>query len=124
MGLSISFDNKKWCSIFTLTGETTFGDIKSELEYFSNGSLAFHRMSMIWDFRRADLSKTQRQQIDKIATYFDQKLDALDKIKVACVVRTDLQYGICRILQFYVDNNIVEIKTFKNYGEAIRWISI
>jgi hypothetical protein len=123
MVLKISIDKQKCCSIFTLIGDISFFDLRSELEFYYNRSSALHRMPMIWDFRQADLSKTHRQQIDKIAAFFDQELYLLDTIRVACIVDNDLQYGLCRILQFYMDKNVVEIKTFKDYCAAIEWIS-
>jgi hypothetical protein len=123
MGLTISIDKKNFYSLFKMVGKVSFVDLRSELEYMSKHSSIFHRMPMLWDFRRSDLSKTRRQQIDQIADYFDQKPYMSDKARVACVADTDLQYGLCRILQFYMDKKIVEVKIFKDYESAIKWIS-
>ena len=123
MPLKKSIDKKKFYSEFTFFGEISFVDFKSELENLSRSLSNFNRMPMIWDFRRADLSQTRRQQIDHIAEYFYQKPYMSDKVRVACVADTDLQYGLCRILQFYMDEKIVETKTFKDYRTAVKWIS-
>lgn len=123
MNLSVSIDLKKFYSIFILTGDISFGDLRKELDCFSNNSSNFHRLPMVWDLRQADLSKTSRKHLDKIAEYFDQQYDIMDTVKVACVVDTDLQYGLCRMLQVHMNNNMVEIKTFKDYRDAIQWIN-
>jgi hypothetical protein len=121
MGLTISIDKKNFYSLFTMVGKVSFVDLRKELEYMAKHSSFFHRMPMIWDFRHADLAKTSRQQIDKIAAFFDQKTDMLGTIKLACIVATDLQCGLCRMLQFYMDKNIAEIKIFKDYSAAMAW---
>ena len=123
MSLIKSIDTKNFYSVFTFTADTSLIELKSELDNLSHLIPNFHRMPMIWDFRRADLSTTRRGQIDQLALYFDQKQYTSVKVKVACVVDGDLQYGLCRILQFYMDEKIVEMRTFKNYGGAIEWIS-
>ena len=122
MGLTMLIDKKRFYSLFTLSREVSYGDFKSGFDHLYLQINSLRRMPIIWDFRRADLSKLRRPQLENIVALVEKKMEGSDGIRIASVVNTDLQYGLSRLLQFYMDENIVTLKTFRNFKCAVNWV--
>jgi hypothetical protein len=74
MPLKTVIDKKTGVMIRTVTGEITFEEIKSSYEASLTHPDFQNDMHVIWDVRDADPSNFQREDIIRIARYFEAQL--------------------------------------------------
>jgi hypothetical protein len=90
-------DKKASVMIHTVTGEMTFDEIKSSYEAILSHPDYQEDMNSIWDMRNADASKFDRQDVIRLARYFETQLKNRAEFKVAVIVSRDLEYDLSRM---------------------------
>ena len=108
--------------IRTVTGELTFEDIKSSYEASLIRPDFQMNMNVIWGLRDADASKIYKEDVIKIARYFETYIKNGDEYKAALVVSSDLEYGLSRMYQVAVADLPAEIGIFRSLEEAKKWV--
>ena len=109
--------------IHTVTGEMTLGEIKSSYEAILSHPEFQEGMNSIWDMRNADASKFDRQDVIRVARYFETQFKNRAKFKVAVIVFRDLEYDLSKIYQVAAADLPAKIGIFNNLEEAKKWIA-
>ena len=122
MPVNTVIDKKAGVMIRTVTGELTFEDIKSSYEASLIRPDFQMNMHVIWDLRDADASKIYKEDVIKIARYFETYIKNGDEYKAALVVSSDLEYGLSRMYQVAVADLPAEIGIFRGLEEAKKWV--
>ena len=122
MPVNTVIDKKAGVMIRTVTGELTFEDIKSSYEASLIRPDFQMNMNVIWGLRDADASKIYKEDVIKIARYFETYIKNGDEYKAALVVSSDLEYGLSRMYQVAVADLPAEIGIFRSLEEAKKWV--
>jgi len=122
MPLKTVIDKKIRLTIRTVTGELTFEEIKSSYEALLSHPDFQKDMHVIWDVRDADPSKFEREDIIRIARYFEPKLKYLGDYKAAVVVSRELESDLTKIYQVAAADFSTKIGIFRSLEEAKRWV--
>jgi hypothetical protein len=115
-------DKKASVMIHTVTGEMTFDEIKSSYEAILSHPDYQEDMNSIWDMRNADASKFDRQDVIRLARYFETQLKNRAEFKVAVIVSRDLEYDLSRMYQVAAVDLPAKIGIFNNLEEAKKWV--
>jgi len=115
-------DKKAAVMIHTVTGEMTFDEIKSSYEAILSHPEFQEDMNSIWDMRNADASKFDRQDVIRLARYFETQLKNRAEFKVAVIVSRDLEYDLSRMYQVAAVDLPAKIGIFNNLEEAKKWV--
>jgi hypothetical protein len=116
-------DKKASVMIHTITGEMTFGEIRSSYESVCSHPDFKENMNSIWDIRDADASKFDSQEVIKIARYFETQTKNRTRYKVAVIVSRDLEYGLSKKYQVAAADLPAKIGIFINLEEAKKWVT-
>jgi hypothetical protein len=122
MPLNTVFDKKIRLIIRTVTGELTFEEIKSSYEALLSHPDFQKDMHVIWDVRDADPSRFEREDIIRIARYFESKLKYRGDYKAAVVVSRDLESDLTKVYQVAAADFSTKIGIFRSLEAAKRWI--
>ena len=79
-------------------------------------------MNVIWDLRDADTSKIYKEDVIRIARFFETYIKNGANYKAALVVSRDLEYGLSRMYQVAVADLPAEIGIFRSLEEAKKWV--
>ena len=80
-------------------------------------------MNSIWDMRNADASKFDRQDVIRVARYFETQFKNRAKFKVAVIVFRDLEYDLSKIYQVAAADLLAKIGIFNNLEKAKKWLA-
>ena len=123
MKVNTVVDQEALTMIHTVTGEMTLGEIKSSYEAIISHPEFQEGMNSIWDMRNADASKFDRQDVIRVARYFETQFKNRAKFKVAVIVFRDLEYDLSKIYQVAAADLPAKIGIFNNLEEAKKWIA-
>ena len=123
MPLNTVIDKKIGLLIRTVTGELTFEEIKSSYETLLSNPDFQKDMHVIWDLRDADSSKFEREDIIRIARYFEAHLKDRADYKAAVVVSRDLEYDLTKVYQVAAADLPAKIGIFRSLEEAKKWVT-
>jgi hypothetical protein len=73
--------------------------------------------------RNADASKFDRQDVIRLARYFETQLKNRAEFKVAVIVSRDLEYDLSRMYQVAAADLPAKIGIFINLEDAKKWVS-
>ena len=105
--------------IHTVSGEMTYEGIKSSYEAALLTHPDFQNdMHVIWDVRNADPSNFQREDIIRIARYFESQLKDRGDYKAAVVVSRDLESDLTKVYQVAAADLSPKIGIFRSLEEA------
>ena len=123
MKVNTVVDQEALTIIHTVTGEMTLGEIKSSYEAILSHPEFQEGMNSIWDMRNADASKFDRQDVIRVARYFETQFKNRAKFKVAVIVFRDLEYDLSKIYQVAAADLPAKIGIFNNLDEAKKWLA-
>ena len=123
MKVNTVVDQEALTMIHTVTGEMTLGEIKSSYEAILSHPEFQEGMNSIWDMRNADASKFDRQDVIRVARYFETQFKNRAKFKVAVIVFRDLEYDLSKIYQVAAADLPAKIGIFNNLEEAKKWLA-
>jgi hypothetical protein len=106
-----------------VTGKITFEEIKSSYKTILSHPDFQENISVIWDLRDADASEFDRQDVVRLARYFETQLKNRSKFKVAVIVSRDLEYGLSRMYQVAAADLPAKIGIFINLEDAKKWVT-
>lgn len=109
--------------IHKVTGKITFERIKSSYKAVRSHPDFQENMHVIWDLRDADASEFDRQDVIRLARYFETQLKNRAKFKVAVIVSRDLEYGLSRMYQVAAADLPAKIGIFINLEDAKKWVT-
>ena len=123
MKVNTVVDQEALTMIHTVTGEMTLDEIKSSYEVILSHPEFQEGMNSIWDMRNADASKFDRQDVIRVARYFETQFKNRAKFKVAVIVFRDLEYDLSKIYQVAAADLPAKIGIFNNLEEAKKWLA-
>ena len=123
MKVNTVVDQEALTMIHTVTGEMTLDEIKSSYEVILSHPEFQEGMNSIWDMRNADASKFDRQDVIRVARYFETQFKNRAKFKVAVIVFRDLEYDLSKIYQVAAADLPAKIGIFNNLDEAKKWLA-
>ena len=123
MKVNTVVDQEALTMIHTVTGEMTLGEIKSSYEAILSHPEFQEGMNSIWDMRNADASKFDRQDVIRVARYFETQFKNRAKFKVAVIVFRNLEYDLSKIYQVAAADLPAKIGIFNNLEEAKKWLA-
>jgi len=121
MPVTIKADHDKQLTIHTVTGEPSFEEGMATFKKFYGGKPT---QNVLWDFRKASLSRISAKEIEAILDYIQQHAEKRIGGKTAILVSKNLEYGISRMVQTFTElkDIPIETKTFRSIEEAIQWL--
>ena len=123
MKVNTVVDKKALTMIHTVTGEMTLDEIKSSYEAILSHPEFQEGMNSIWDMRNADASKFDRQDVIRVARYFETQFKNRAKFKVAVIVIRDLEHDLSKIYQVAAADLPAKIGIFNDLEEAKKWLA-
>ncbi|NQT91866.1 MAG: hypothetical protein HQ559_03825 [Lentisphaerae bacterium] len=80
-------------------------------------------MGIVWDLRRAIASPVSAAEIQGVAHYVAERIEARGWGRLAIVVSQDTDVGVGQLFDGYADEEAlpIERKVFRDLGEAVRW---
>ena len=123
MKVNTVVDQEALTMIHTVTGEMTLDEIKSSYEAILSHPEFQEGMNSIWDMRNADASKFDRQDVIRVARYFETQFKNRAKFKVAVIVIRDLEHDLSKIYQVAAADLPAKIGIFNNLDEAKKWLA-
>ena len=122
MPLKTEIDKTTGVMTRTVTGEITLEEIKSSYEASLSHPDFQEDMHVIWDVRGADPSDYQKEDIIKLARYFEVRLKGRPYYKVAVVVSRDLESDLTKVYQVAAADLYTKIGIFRSLKAAKKWI--
>ena len=109
-----------------MTGEIILEDLLESLGTTTDHPDFQKGMPAIWDMRNATLRKLSKDDLFKIRGAISKKAGKRGiNFKVAYVVSSDLDYGICRMLENILwGSPNCSRGTFRSISDAIAWIEV
>jgi len=115
-------DSRTKTAIVTATGTVSGSDICGTLEALYADSRFKPGMRELWDLRlaQADVSVADIQNIVAVGQRGTERRGAG---KTAVVTLHDYEVGMANVLRAQVESLPVDVKVFRDYGEAELWLS-
>jgi hypothetical protein len=123
MTVTIIVDKKDAVMIHKVTGEITFEEIKSSYKAVLSHPDFQENIRVIWDLRDADASEIDRQDVIRLARYFETQLKNRAEFKVAVIVSRDVEFGLSRMYQVAAADLPAKIGIFINLEDAKKWVT-
>lgn len=117
------FKDKKYC-IIKLKGLLTKEIILHAFDASVSHINYEMGMGRLWDFTEADLSKLDSNTIQSMAQHSQKFAPGINDVKVAFVVKRDLEYGLTKMFEAFSYKAKVNIQIFRSLQEAGEWISL
>jgi len=121
--MAITIDKEKNIAYIKMSGKITpneFIDKYSEIIESNEYEMSMNR---IWDLRDTELHQIENVEIHRVAEETKKIGGKINKVKVALVVGTDVNYGMSRMFAAYAQNNAHrDIQVFRSMEEAEGWI--
>ena len=124
MSVNTKFDKINNIIINTVNGDFTVNEfIDTFTKMLSNPDFS-PGMNALWDFRNASLSSLSSNDLEKMIIFMERNIPqrGID-YKLAGVVSKDVDYGISRMFDAYAENLPLKKRVFRDYDEAIKWLS-
>ena len=114
-------DHEKQLTVKTVTGNPSFEESMTAFRQFYEGNLT---RKVLWDFRKASLSRISSNHIEIILDYIRQHAEKRAGGKTAILISKDLEYGMSRMIQSLIELKGIPIETeiFRSIEEAVHWL--
>ncbi len=120
MSLEYTHDSKNNILIMKITDLINLAELKeSAINIFSSSDIP-HDINTLYDLREMDFSN--------INTEFEERLilfrESINRgnAKIACVVKTDLAFGMGRMYEALSDHLPQQVRIFRSMDEAKNWL--
>ena len=111
-------------TIFTLTGDLTYEDLKDILyPYLKAGSTRFR----LYDFSECTVNKSILKEVDRIVEWVDKNFTSYPPdSKITLVVKKDADYEMLRALHLLtkIKSKTWEARVFYSRLEAFEWLDL
>jgi hypothetical protein len=127
MPVKSEIDVKNNVIIRKVIGELTIEDIKAELA--ATPQLAGFKpdMGAVWDLSEGTNANFDTNELEKLAQFVElwSHGRVLTKYRSAVFAPRDIDYGVARIYQAYIEIHLVrfEFSVFRELNQAIRWVN-
>ena len=123
MPVKSQIDQTKQLTVFTGTGEISFSDVRNAIDSFYAGT---HTLNVLWDLRKANVSKITSEQVDQIANLLYQYNGIREGVRTSLITPEDITYGLSRMLISLLEvkeNGLpINMRVFRTYEEAMNWL--
>lgn len=124
MEVTTRIDSEANLRIHTMSGRVTREELTAKLREIYTTPGFQPDMNSLWDCRAADFSAVQAADIQLIRDLVEEHWGTAGKSRSALIVATDLDFGISRIYEFYVeDTSTNQVRVFRDYEEAYDWVT-
>lgn len=122
MELSLKIDPEAKLRILKLTGQTTMQDLYDAIEEVYRHPGFDHSHNSVWDLRECSLADLTSEAVQQIASSVAAQRKARGAPpKGALVVSKDLDYGMARMYETYLDSGS-DFGVFRDIDEAMEWL--
>ena len=118
-----NIDNKNNLTVHTLKGVVEVNSVYEKLEkHYATGTTK----KVIWDARKADLSKVTTQKFQNVIKKLKEIAELRRGGKTAFVVANDLVFGLARMGQTFMEIEDIpfEFRIFRSMEDARKWLGI
>ena len=124
MGITTQIDGERNLRIHKVTGALTFDELIGTLKEVYSEPDFDPDMNSLWDVREADLSSFETPDIHNLRNFVGKHWGTGGRSKAAIVVLGDLDFGISRMYEFYLQaKSSSEVQVFRDYDEALSWVT-
>jgi hypothetical protein len=124
MAITTRIDKESNLRLHTVKGTLTLKELLEKLKEVYSEPDYRPEMDVIWDLREADLSPFSTSDIRKVGDYVSGHWGAESGSKAALVVSRDLDFGLSRMYEFFLESRTSsEVQVFRDYDEAMDWIT-
>jgi hypothetical protein len=124
MKFTTKTDTQSKLRIHTVQGALEKDSLLENLQKVYSGADFDENMNAIWDLREADLTPFSYAQIEEIGEYVGKQWGIEGQSKAAIVVSRDVDYGLTHILKMLLEaRSSIKIRTFRDYQEALVWVT-
>ncbi len=103
------------------------GEIEVEdlVTYLKNNAPDWKKNPTIWDYTEADMAKLSGKEWDSFVKKIRPLVESRSGAKVALVGSRDLQFGLLRVLNAWIEihKSSIKIKVFRDIEKAKEWIT-
>ena len=124
LGITTQIDRERNLRIHCVTGALTFDELVNTLKEIYSAPDFDPDMNSLWDLREADVSTFETPDIQNLKNFVGKHWGTKGKSKSAIVVSRDLDFGLSRMYEFYLQaKSSSEVQVFREYDEALKWIA-
>lgn len=121
--ISVEFEESSNLRITRVIGKLTFEELMGSLSKTYADKRFDPDADVLWDLSKADLSAFLTQDVRAIRDYVSKNWGKSGKSKAALVVAHDLDYGLSRMYEFFLESRTSnEVQVFRDLDEAFAWI--
>ena len=119
--MELQIDEEKNIAYIKLSGLLSKEIILSAFDLTVSDKRYRKGMGRLWDFRDADLSYLDSENITAMAQYSLRFPPGINDVKVAFVTSTDLEYGLSRMFEMSSEAK-PPIRVFRSMDHAEKWM--
>jgi hypothetical protein len=123
MPIEIRSDESKKLTIFTASGELTYGDVSDAIESFYENRPT---LNVLWDLSSAITTNITTEQVHQVSEMLERLRKRREGGKTALVSPADAAYGLARMLQTLLelagDPLPIELSVFRDRKAAMQWL--
>lgn len=116
-------DRDRELTVQTAWGELLAADVREKVMQFYQGQPTLY---VLWDFRRAELSRIRTSEIRGLAALTQGFAGRREGGRTALVFASDLGFGLGRMFDIAQDNGRSRLPhmTFRNFNDAMDWLGV
>ena len=124
LGITTQIGVERNLRIHCVTGALTFDELIGSLKNLYSDPDFDPGMNSLWDLREADVSSFETPDIQNLRNYVGKHWGTEGKSKSAIVVSRDLDFGLSRMYEFYLQSKTSsEVPVFREYDEGLKWVT-
>lgn len=124
MDISTKIDDERNLRLHSIEGCINLGQLKEILAEFYKSPNYDPEMNVLWDLRKADMSKVLSLEVSAFAEMVKQYRGEPNNKAALLVANRNLDFGLTRMFEIFMEGTLHDnIKVFKDYNEAEKWLS-
>lgn len=120
MHLSISYDKEADLLRITVSGQFDLGQYKGAMEQIVTSTEYAPTVTTIWDLTELEFSQVEKN-LEKQVVLARKPYSQRKGAKIAYVVKSQLGFGLMRMLENLIGDEEAYQKVFYDYVEAEKW---
>ena len=124
METTTRYDRDNMLVVHEASGVVTAQEVAEVMRRRSADPRFIRGMSILWDASGADMSRLDRNEMEKFIGQLASGKYYAEISKTAVVAGSDLQFGLMRMFEMTEDSEIRPLWIFRTYTEALKWLEI
>ncbi len=114
-------DREKGLTVFQVSGRVSDEAFRKSIEgFYGDGPTP----SVLIDLRKAEGEGVQftHERVTRMTDFVESVRKGRDAGKTALVTDSDVLYGLCRMVESYLQGGSVPVRTFRTLESAMKWL--